>query len=80
LTSRFALRFTRRGSVKLPPPHDVGDAAYDAAARSLAAEARGAAGDRTLTAQELECKEAERLEALERDRCGRDHGLRLDWR
>jgi hypothetical protein len=53
-----------------------GDAAYDVAARTLASEARGAAGERTLTPHELEEKEAARLAALEKDRRVRCGGLR----
>ena len=45
-----------------------GDAAYDVAARALAAEARGAAGERTLTPQEMEERERARLEMLEAER------------
>lgn len=53
--------------VKLPAESEV-DTAYDATARSLADEARGAAGDRVPTVEELEERERLRLEALERER------------
>eukprot|EP00967_Tisochrysis_lutea_P146817 scaffold277741_cov18-Tisochrysis_lutea.AAC.1 len=48
------------------------DAAYDVAARALAAEARGAAGDRVLGPEEQAERERARMEMLEKERCGMD--------
>ncbi|GFR42204.1 hypothetical protein Agub_g3095, partial [Astrephomene gubernaculifera] len=47
------------------------DAAYDVATRELAFEAKGAAGDRTLTPEELLERERQRLEKLEKERLKR---------
>ena len=44
------------------------DAAYDVAARALAAEARGAAGDRVLGPEEQAERECTRMEMLEKER------------
>ncbi len=48
---------------------DEADAAYDVAARALAAEARGAAGDRVLGPEEQAERERARMEMLEKERC-----------
>lgn len=50
------------------------DAKYDVAARELAFEAKGQAGDRTLTVEELESKEVDRLHKLEKERVRRMRG------
>ncbi|GLI63095.1 hypothetical protein VaNZ11_005999, partial [Volvox africanus] len=50
------------------------DAAYDVAARELAFESKGAAGDRTLSPEELLEKEQQRLEKLEKERLKRMRG------
>ncbi|GIL77894.1 hypothetical protein Vretimale_6572 [Volvox reticuliferus] len=50
------------------------DAAYDVAARELAFESKGAAGDRTLSPEELLEKERQRLEKLEKERLKRMRG------
>jgi hypothetical protein len=44
------------------------DAAYDVAARALAVEARGAAGDRVLGPEEQAERERARMEMLEKER------------
>eukprot|EP00775_Hariotina_reticulata_P008704 gene8704-8885_t len=68
------------GNLVKPPGFDKGrklaadseaDAAYDRAARELVFEAKGQAGERTLTREELEEREALRLAALEAARLKR---------
>lgn len=48
---------------------EAADAAYDVAARALATEARGAAGDRVLSPEEQAERERTRMEMLEKERC-----------
>ncbi|GLC45018.1 hypothetical protein PLESTB_001743300 [Pleodorina starrii] len=50
------------------------DAAYDIAARELAFESKGAAGERTLSPEELQERERQRLEKLEKERLKRMRG------
>ncbi|KAF5835653.1 nucleolar protein 14 [Dunaliella salina] len=70
-------------SLLKPPGHNKGvkvvadieaDAAYDVAARALAAEARGAAGDRVLGPEEQAERERARMEMLEKERLRRMRG------
>ncbi|KAG2492669.1 hypothetical protein HYH03_009084 [Edaphochlamys debaryana] len=77
------VRSSGLASLKLPPgarklenvkAETAEDRAYDVAARELAFEGKGAAGDRTLTAEELVERERQRLEKLEKERLKRMQG------
>ncbi|GAX76160.1 hypothetical protein CEUSTIGMA_g3604.t1 [Chlamydomonas eustigma] len=55
-------------------PDNKADAEYDVAARELAFEGKGAASDRTQSAEEIALKERKRLEVLEAERVKRMRG------